>query len=64
MVPKSTLVLRAVARHGGPAQNGPRGQTNILQVRSERERVVQCIICEIGVTGRFTVAPPTGKDTK
>ena len=25
-------------RHGGPAQNGPRGQTNILQVRSERER--------------------------
>ena len=38
MVPKSTLVLRGVARHGGPAQNGPRGQTNILQVRSERER--------------------------
>ena len=25
---------------------------------------VQCIIGEIGVTGRFTVAPPTGKDTK
>jgi hypothetical protein len=43
-------------------QNGSRGQTKVLQVRSER--VVQCIICEIGVTGRFTVAPPTGKDTK
>ena len=38
--------------------------TSCKFVQRERERVVQCIICEIGVTGRFTVAPPTGKDTK
>ena len=64
-MPKSTLVvLEGFARLGMVAkpQNGSRGQTKVLQVRSER--VVQCIICEIGVTGRFTVAPPTGKDTK
>ena len=56
-VPRTRL-LGMVAK----PQNGSRGQTKVLQVRSER--VVQCIICEIGVTGRFTVAPPTGKDTK